>query len=293
MTPLRQRFIDELRRRNCAPRTIETYVRVLARIARHFHTAPDLLSADRIRDYQLLIIDRGGSWSQFNQTNCALRFLFLHVCQRPDIVPHLHFVRSPRKLPAVLSPAEVRALLAAVADRWRTFFRLLYGTGLRLSEGLHLRVPDVDGPRQLLWVRHAKGNQDRCVPLSQGLLTELRGHWKRHRPTDLLWANAQGQTFNPATLQKAFGQARRRAGLTRPATVHTLRHSYATHLLEAGTDLVTLQRLLGHSQFSTTVRYLHLRRAVLPRIQSPLDLLDDPSLDDHDASHDPFGGHHP
>ena len=146
MTPLRQRFIEELRRRNRAPRTIETYTRVLARLARHFSLAPDQLSPDQIRAYQLAIIDRGGSWSQFNQLNCALRFLFVHVCQRPDIVPHLRFVRSPRKLPAVLSPAEVRSLLEAVAERWRTFFRLLYGTGLRLSEGLHLRVPDSDGP---------------------------------------------------------------------------------------------------------------------------------------------------
>jgi site-specific recombinase XerD len=291
MTPLRQRFIDELRRRNRAPRTIETYTRVVARIARQFRCSPDVLTADQIREYQLQIIDRGGSWSQFNQLTCALRFLFVHVCNRPDIVPHLPFAKRPRKLPVVLSPAEVRDLLAAVAERWRTFFRLLYGTGLRLSEGLHLRVADVDGPRHLLWVRHGKGGKDRCVPLGDRLLDELRQHYKRHRPKDLLFANAQGQPFNPATLQKAFGQARQRANLTRPASVHTLRHSYATHLLEAGTDLATLQRLLGHSQLSTTLRYLHLRREILPTIQSPLDLLDDADLDARSAACDPFGGH--
>ena len=147
MTPLRQRYIDELRRLNRAPRTIETYTRVVARIAKHFQLSPDLLSPEQIREYQLLLINNGSSWSLFNQVTCAPRFLFVHVCQRPDIVPHIPFAKTPKKLPEVLSPTEVRDLLAAVSDdRFRTFFRLLYGTGLRISEGLHLQ-----GSRMLIF----------------------------------------------------------------------------------------------------------------------------------------------
>lgn len=293
MTPLRQRFIDELRRRNRAPRTIETYVRALARIARHYNLSPDRLTAEQIRAYQLKLIDDGLSWSLFNQFSCALRFLFAHVCHRPDIVPDIPFVKTPRKLPQVLSPAEVRDLLQAVeVAHYRTFFRLLYGTGLRISEGLHLRLADIDGPRRLLWVRHGKGGKDRCVPLGKTLLEELREHYKQVRPRDWLFPNKDGLPFHPVTLQKALKRAAARAGLTRPLSVHTLRHSYATHLLEAGTDLATLQRLLGHSSLSTTLRYLHLRRENLPNIASPLELLDDPDLGQRRPD-DPSGGHHP
>jgi len=278
MTPLRQRFIDELRRLNRAPRTIETYTRVLARIARHFNLSPDLLTAEQIRELILLLIDQGLSWSLFNQVSCALRFLFVNVCQRPDIVPHIPFAKKPRKLPVILSPDEVRRLLDAVPDpRWQTLCRTLYACGLRLSEGLHLRLADIDSPRGLLWVRHGKGGKDRAVPLCDRLLGYLREHWRRQRPSDYLFPNAHGLPCHPTVVQRLLQRARVLAGLTRPATAHTLRHCYATHLLEAGTDLHTLQRLLGHSNLSTTLRYVHLRSERLPSVQSPLELLDDAS----------------
>lgn len=285
MTPLRQRFLDELRRRNYSPRTAQAYLAGVVRFAKHFGRSPDLLGTEDLREFQLHLIDKGTSWSQFNQIVCALRFLYNHVLHQPDMVPFIPFGKKPRSLPVVLSPDEVQRLFDAVElPRDLLLLRLAYGCGLRLSELLHLRVADIDGSRLLLWVRHGKGAKDRCVPLSRGLLQELRQHWHRHRPKEWLFANPQGKPLGPWSLQRRFGRFRTKAGLTKPATMHTLRHSYATHLLEAGTSILTLQRLLGHSQISSTMRYLHLRSEVLGSVRSPLELLESPleeSADGH------------
>jgi integrase/recombinase XerD len=272
MTPLRQRFLDELARRNYAPRTADAYLAGVVRFARHCGRSPDQLGPDDIRQFQLHLIAQRVSWSLFNQVVCALRFLYTHVLGRPDVVPHVPFAKKPRTLPVILSPGEVRRLLAAVrCPRARLQLRLAYGCGLRLNEILHLRVADLDGARQTLWVRAGKGAKDRGVPLPAGLLDELRAYWRRHRPRDLLFVNRQGQPLHPANLQRAIARARAAAGLTKPATVHTLRHCYATHLLEAGTDLPTLRRLLGHGSVQTTMLYLHLRSERLRQVCSPLE----------------------
>jgi integrase/recombinase XerD len=274
MTPLRQRLIDELTRRNYAPRTIETYVAAVARTAKHFNRSPDLLTPDQLRDFQLHLVAQSASWSLFNQVACALRFLYRHVLDRPDFVPFVAYGKKPRTLPVVLGPADVRRLLDAVPPgRNRLMLRIAYGCGLRVSELTHLRVADVDGARNVLWVRGGKGNKDRGVPLPAVLLDELRNYWAEHRPPNWLFAGPTGQPLDVSTLQRAFQLARRAAGLRQPATCHTLRHCFATHLLEAGTDLPTLQRLLGHSHLSTTLLYLHLRSDRLPHIRSPLELL--------------------
>jgi len=280
MTPLRQRFLDEMARRNYAPRTVEAYLAGVLKFVRHCGRAPDLASADDVRAFQLHLIAQHVSWSQFNQVSCALRFFYAHVLQRPNFVPHVPFARKPRKLPVILSPDEVRRLLAAVANpRDRLMLRLAYGCGLRLSELLHLRVADVDGGRQTLWVRGGKGAKDRGLPLPPLLLQELRAHWRRHRPKDYLFVNRQGQPLHPGTLQRAFGKALVLSALTKPAHIHTLRHCYATHLLEAGTDLPTLQRLLGHGSVHTTMLYLHLRSERLRQVRSPLELLEESGSD--------------
>jgi site-specific recombinase XerD len=280
MTPLRQRFLDELARRNYSPRTVEAYLAGVLRFVRHCGRAPDQASADDVRAFQLHLIAQQVSWSQFNQISCALRFLYRHVLERPGLVARIPFARKPRRLPVILSPAEVGRLLAAVTgDRDRLMLRLAYGCGLRLSEVLHLRVADLDGARQTLWVRGGKGAKDRGVPLPPTLLAELRAYWRRHRPTDYLFVNRQGRPLHPGTLQRAFAQARARSGLTKPASLHTLRHCYATHLLEAGTDLPTLQRLLGHGHVQTTMLYLHLRAERLRQVRSPLELLEETGRD--------------
>src|SRR5262249_35520485 len=188
--------------------------------------------------------------------------------------PFVPYGKRPRTLPVVLAPDDVRRLLDAVPPgRNRLMFRLAYGCGLRVSELLHLRVADIDSARRTLWVRHGKGGKDRGRPLPAALLGELRDHWREHRPADWLFPGPAGRPLNAVTLQRAFQTARRAAGLRQPATIHTLRHCFATHLLEAGTDLPTIQRLLGHSQLSTTARYLHLRCDRLRGIRSPLEFV--------------------
>jgi integrase/recombinase XerD len=280
MTALRQRLLEEFARRNYSPRTVQAYLAGVVRFVRFSGRSPDQASADELRRFQLHLIAQRASWSQFNQITCALRFFFTHVLERPHYVPWVTFARQPHKLPVVLSPDEVRRLLAAVADeRDRLMMHLAYGCGLRRSEVLHLRVADIDSSRRLLWVRAGKGNKDRAVPLPDCLLAGLRAYWRQHRPHDYLFANRRGQPWHPALLQRSVQAAVRRAGLTKAATLHTLRHCYATHLLEAGTDVATLQRLLGHNHLSTTMTYLHLRSERLQQVRSPLERLEGPAGD--------------
>jgi len=291
MTALRQRLIDELTRRNYSPRTITTYVSAVARTAKHFAHSPDRLTPEQLRDFQLHLIAQSASWSLFNQIACALRFFYRNVLERPDFVPFVVFGKKPRSLPVVLSPADVRRLLDAVPPgRNRLMLRIAYGCGLRVSELTHLRVNDIDGSRNVLWVRHGKGNKDRGLPLPATLLDELRSYWREHRPPDWLFAGPTGQPLDVSNLQRAFQKARRTAGIRQPATCHTLRHCYATHMLEAGTDLPTLQRLLGHSHLSTTLRYLHLRSERLPHIRSPLELLEESGTSSGDGTTKPRTG---
>ncbi len=291
MTPLRQRFIDELTRRNYSPRTIESYVSAVTRTAKHFARSPDRLTPEQLRDFQLHLIAQSASWSLFNQVACALRFFYRNVLDRPDFVPFVVFGKKPRSLPVVLSPDDVRRLLDAVPPgRNRLMLRIAYGCGLRVSELTHVRVADIDGSRNVLWVRHGKGNKDRGVPLPATLLDELRSYWREHRPPDWLFAGPTGRPLDVSNVQRAFQKARRAAGLRQPATCHTLRHCYATHLLEAGTDLPTLQRLLGHSHLSTTLRYLHPRSDRLPHIRSPLELLVESGTSSGDGTTEPRTG---
>lgn len=276
MTPLRQRLIDELNRRNYSPRTVQTYVAAVARTAKHFDRSPDRLTPEQLRDFQLHLVAHSASWCLFNQIASALRFFYRYVLQRPDFVPFVAYGKKPRTLPVVLDPADVRRLLDAVPPgRNRLMLRIAYGCGLRVGEVTHLRVADIDSARHVLWVRRGKGNKDRGVPLPEALLDELRAYWREQRPPDWLFAGPTGRPLHVAALQRAFQKARRAAGLRQRATCHTLRHCYATHLLEAGTDLPTLQRLLGHSHLATTLRYLHLRVDRLSRIRSPLESLEE------------------
>jgi site-specific recombinase XerD len=277
MTPLRQRFLEDLQRRNYAARTLSTYADAVTAFARHFGRSPEELDAEHIRQYQLHLIARHASWSRFNITVCALRFLYGVTLGRPHVVQMIPFARRPRVLPAVLSQAEVTRLIAAAAtfdDRFAVLLQTTYGCGLRLSEVSHLRIRDIDGERQVLHIRLGKGGKDRLVPLSNVLLAQLRDYWSKYRPRDWLFPGVQaGQPLSIGQIQRLCRQAVQAAGITKKASMHTLRHSYATHLLEAGVDLLTLQKLLGHNQLSTTALYIHLRQDHLLRTVSPLDTL--------------------
>lgn len=275
MTPLRQRFLDEIKRRNYSPRTQEAYLAGILRLVKHFHRSPDQLGHAEITQFQLHLIDQNVSWSTFNQIVCALRFFYTHVLQQPQMVTMIPYAKKPRRLPVILSPEEVRRLLNALTyPRDRLMCRTIYGCGLRLGEVLRLRVQDIDPARMVLWVRQGKGQKDRAVPLGTSLLGELPIYGAGRQPAEYLFASYRGQPFDAGTLQRPFRKAVIQAGLTKHVTLHTLRHCYATHMLEAGTDLVTLQRLLGHSDLRTTMRYLHVRVDHLKQVRSPLEWLD-------------------
>jgi integrase/recombinase XerD len=208
-----------------------------------------------------------------------LRFFFATTCGKPEMVKQVPYGKRPKTLPIVLAPAATHRFLDAFGHPpTRMLFRTIYACGLRLSEALHLRVSDIDSSRLLVHIRHGKGAKDRCVPLSARLLQELRAYWRRYRPADLLFP---GQTASGAlcagSLQRHCVKARRRAGLQVRVTPHTLRHCYATHLLEAGVDVPTLQRLLGHSNLQTTAHYLHIRSDRVTSPSSPYDLLTIPN----------------
>jgi integrase/recombinase XerD len=275
VTPLRQRFCDDLRLRNYAARTIESYVAGVVRFAEHFGRSPEELGAEDIRNFQLELLRRKVSWSLFNQTVCALRFLYNVTLQRPDIVKSIPFGKRAKTLPCVLSPEEVlRFIDAASFDRDRTLLRTLYACGLRISELLDLHVSDIDSARMVIMIRQSKGQKDRLVPLSVRLLEELRDYWRQYRPAEWLFPNCVSRKRLTASyVQRTCQRLVQRAGLTKRATPHTLRHSFATHMLEAGVDLVTLKTILGHSSLESTMVYLHVGTRRFQQLPSLLDRL--------------------
>ena len=274
MSPLRQRFIDDMRLRNLSPRTIEAYVFAVQKFSRHFGKSPEVLGPDDIRQYQLRLIDTKASWSQFNQAVCALRFLYNVTLQRPHVIEHLPFAKRPRILPDVLTREEVaRLLAAALPGRDRTILEVKYSCGLRLRELLGLQVADIDSARMTLHIRKGKGQKERFVPISPRLLAALRAYWLEYRPVSwLFYGLKRDRPLHDGTVQRLCKRTAQRAGLTKRVHPHTLRHSFATHLLEAGVDLLSVQRMLGHSHFDTTAKYLHISQR---RLQDLPHLLDD------------------
>lgn len=276
MNSLRQRMIEDMRLRNLSPRTIQCYVEHVARFARHFACTPDRLDQEHVRRYQLFLVqEKHVSWSLFNQAVCALRFFYKVTLPRDWVVQHIPYGKRPRKLPCVLSSAEVLQLFACVHNRkLRVLFMTTYAAGLRIGEVIRLEVGHIDSARRVIHVVEGKGRKDRLVPLSLKLLDELRQYWKIARPPRLLFPGPRvDHPMHASYVQRVFRQAAQEAGIRKPATPHTLRHSYATHLMEAGVDLCTIQKLLGHNQLATTARYTHVTQQRLERISSPLDLL--------------------
>ena len=275
MTPLRQRLVDDLRLRNYSPRTIQSYVAGVARLAKHFNRSPDQLTVEQLREFQLHLLEQQVSWSLFNVVVSALRFFYGTTLGRPETVPFIAYGKRQRSLPAVLSVDEVRALFDAVPPgRDRVLLQTAYACGLRIGELVHLQVADIDSARMVVTVRQGKGRKDRQVPLSERLLVTLRCHWRTHRSRPWLFpGQSADRPLHPSNVQRLFQAALARAGIAKRATPHTLRHSFATHLLEAGVDLVTVQRLLGHGSLSTTAHYLHVSRRHLAKTPSLLDLI--------------------
>jgi integrase/recombinase XerD len=275
MSPLRQRMIEDLRLRNYAPKTQQIYLDHVGRFARHFDRSPEALGSEEIRTYQLHLVEQGVSWSQFNQAVCALRFLYRVTLKREDAVEHIPFPKQEKRLPSVLSPEEVQRLLGAVENRkHRLVLMVLYAAGLRVSEAVHLKVEDIDSARMVIRVRQGKRRKDRLVMLSPVLLEELRRYWRWYRPPLWLFPGSDAATpLSISAIQKVCQRARRAAAIQKQVSPHTLRHSFATHLLEAGTDLRMIQTLLGHESVRTTERYTHIAAARIGATASPLDRL--------------------
>ena len=273
MTPLRRRLLEDLQRRNYSPRTVGCYVSHVAAFARHFRRSPDQLGGEAVRAYQLHLLERGVSWSAYNQASCALRFFFGTCLGRAELLPAIPFGKRARTLPSVLSREEVLQFFAAFpSDPDRMLVRTTYACGLRIGAVVRLRVADIDSGRGVLHVRQSKGRKDRQAPLSPRLLAELRDYWRRLRPEDWLFPGRYGRgRCSETALQRRVARAVRGLGWTKRVSMHTLRHSYATHLLEAGVDVVTLQHLLGHNDLETTARYLHVSTLHLQRLPNPLD----------------------
>lgn len=276
MTALRQRMIDDMRIRNLSPHTIKTYVEKVAKFARHFGKSPSQLGPEEIRTYLLGLVNARRHRSTLIQNVCALRFLYkitLHRSWQDQVLP---FPKKERHLPVVLSRKEVGAFLDGLGGlKPRTFCLTTYATGLRVSEGCHLLPSDIDSQRMVVRVQQGKGKKDRYIPISARLLDALRQYWKAARPKTWLFEGAQaGHPITRSAVERWFHPACEKAGLSKIVTPHTLRHCFATHLLESGTDLRTIQILLGHRSLSTTAIYLHVAANAPQLSKSCADLLD-------------------
>lgn len=286
MTQLRRRMIEDLRIRNYSPQTVDRYVRCVAAFARHFRRCPSLLGPEDIRAYQVhLALDLRRSYSTLNLTVCALRFLYRITLRNPFPIHLIPFARTPKKLPIVLSRSEVSALLrAAEFPHYHAFIATLYSTGIRLSELRFLSTSDLDASRGIIRV-NGKGSRQRQVPLTSRLLSCLRAYWIE-QAVDSPWLFPGRYPHKPVcreTIQYAIARTARVAGISKRVSPHTLRHTFATHLLEAGVDLFRIQRLLGHAKFSMTTVYLHLATNDLRTVVNPLDLLSESTDSEHNA----------
>ncbi len=281
MTALRQRMLDALVLRGMAVRTQEAYIEAVARLARHYRRSPDMLTSDEVQRYLLhLLRERRLSRSSVNQYGCAFRFFYGTVLALEGEAFQIPLAPAPQRLPEILSRDELARLFAVTRHaKSRTFLMLAYGTGARLSELCHLRAGDIDShaDRRCIRIVQGKGAKDRYVPLAEDVLALLRAWWQLARPRPWLFGAARdaAQPMDATSAQRWYRSACADAGITKHGGIHTLRHCYATHLLEAGVDLHSLQQWLGHNHVSTTTRYLHLARPGLPEgaRHAPLALL--------------------
>jgi integrase/recombinase XerD len=281
MTRLRQRMLEDLQRRNYAPDTIRGYIRAVQQFAEYFGRSPEHLGAAELRRYQLYLLHEK-KLALGTVENCisALRFLYKKTLKRRDLAfDDLPFPKQPHKLPTVLSQDEVTRLIDAAPNRmYRTILMLLYGTGMRRTEASRLKVSDIDSQRMVIHIHSGKGLRDRDVPLTPKLLEVLRDYWRWKKPRVYLFPSKMGdhsveRPISDKTVWNICRAVATRAGIHRKLGPHTLRHCFATHLLEAGTDLRTIQLLMGHERLEDTTIYLHLSQRHLHAAINPLDQL--------------------
>src|SRR5215831_18727737 len=279
MTQLRKRMLEELQRRNYSPNTIRPYLYAVEDFARYFGKSPDKLGQEHLRQYQLhLLNDCKLTVETIVGRIAALRFFFVKVLRRPYREIDLVYPKRPERLPLILSEEEVARLIESASTSYhRVILMTLYGTGLRREELCRLKVTDVDSQRMVIHVRNGKGGRDRDVPMSARLLEVLRAYWKWKKPKTYLfpgyYAARQDKPITSKTVWYAVSAAARRAGIKKKVSPHLLRHSWATHLLERGTDLKTIQVLLGHVDLEATTIYLHLSQSHMQSVHNPIEAL--------------------
>lgn len=282
MGTLRHKMIDAMKLRRFSPRTQTSYLAAMTALAKHYHTPPDQLDCERIKAYLLyLTVERALSWSTCNVAVSAFRFFYNEVLGWERVQLPIPPRQKPKTLPVILSRQELERLFACAASpRNRILLMTTYAAGLRVSEVTNLKPSDIDSQRMMIRVEQAKGAKDRYTILSPRLLPELRRYWQLYHPITWLFPSSRDphRKMHIGRAQKIYYEAKRRAGITRGHGIHTLRHCFATHLLEAGLDLRTIQSLMGHTSVTTTMRYLQIRSQLLESKQDLLDLLAPPEI---------------
>lgn len=295
MTVLRQRMLEELQRHNYSPETIRLYLFAVKDFSRYFKKRPDLLTQEHMREFQLhLLKERKLAVETVAGRVTALRFFFVKVLKRPYEELDLVYPKLPHRLPTVLSEEEVTKLIESASSAYhRVILTTLYATGMRRAELARLKVSDIDSARMVIHVRQGKGGKDRDITLSPRLLEILRDYWKWRKPQVYLFPSLlrprSDKPITDKTIWYAVREAARRAGIKKKITPHTLRHSWATHLLERGTDLKTIQVLLGHADLEATTIYLHLSQRHLQSMTNPVDTLPIPGLGEKPLLRKPKG----
>jgi integrase/recombinase XerD len=275
MSALRRHMIEDMKMRNMSPNSQKVYTYAVANFAAFHRQSPDKLGAEHVREYRLHLIERGLKATSINPIIGALRFFYGTTLRRKEMLDHIPYARREDTLPAVLTPDEVLRLLRAAPDlKTRTALTTIYAAGLRISEVVTLTPADINSERMVIEVRQGKGRKDRYVMLSEQLLTILRAYWRRRRPTHWLFPGSDpSRHLTPRSLQRTCRESANAAGLSKSVTVHTLRHSFATHLLEQGVDIRVIQDLLGHRHITSTTRYARVAINTIRQIQSPLERL--------------------
>jgi len=285
VTHLRKMMLEELERRNYSEETTRRYLRFVERFAQHFGKSPDKLGPDHLRTYQVYLLkQRKLEPGSVENHVAALRFLFVRTLQRHEFRQFIPYPKVRRKLPKILSREEVARLIDASSSLFeRTLLMVLYGTGMRRAEIARLKIADIDSLRMILHVVDGKGHKDRDLPLSPALLETLRAHWRWLKPRTYLFPSRlhrdREQPITDKIVWRACAKAARKAGIRKAVSPHLVRHTWATHLLEAGTDLRTIQLLLGHEDLEVTARYLHLSEQHLHQVANPIEELKLSSVD--------------
>jgi site-specific recombinase XerD len=277
MTELREKMIRKMELRNLSKNTQRSYLAAVSGLAKYFRQPPDKVSKEMIEDFLLYLKqEKGNSPNSIGSVITGLRFFYTHLVGEEQLSPECTFSKVPRKLPTVLSQEEIWQIINAPENmKHRLILMATYSAGLRASEVIALRAEHIDSKRMLIKVENGKGGKDRYTPLSEKFLKELRHYYKTYRPKDWLFPSSQKDTpLSYESVRAIYEKAREKAGVNKGAGLHTLRHSFATHLLEAGHDIRKIQVLMGHRKLSTTIIYLHVSRRTLSKIKSPLDLFD-------------------